>query len=136
MKKENLLFNLLFVVMFLFIGFCITTCGPAKIEQFVTIESNQTAFLVPLEGETEGGQQKLISIDYLNKNKIAAKRISLPLRSRKTGHGWWRYEWLPTMGVLTVNRTPVTREWTSDVKTGTTNIADNLSLPYLFFMGR
>lgn len=97
----------------------ITACGPAKIEQFVEIGEHQTAFLVPLEGASQSNQAKFMSIDYLNQNKVATKRVSLPLRKHVTGRMPWNYEWIPTMKVILVDRTPTTREWTSDKTTGT-----------------
>lgn len=97
----------------------IVSCGPAKVEQLVNIEANETAFLVPLEGAGKSGQNKFMSEEYLNTAKVATKRISLPLRKYDTGRMWWDYEWIPTMKVIKVNRQPVTREWTGKEDTGT-----------------
>jgi regulator of protease activity HflC (stomatin/prohibitin superfamily) len=96
-------------------------CGPHKTEKFVDIESNETAFLVPLEGASKSGQSQFMSIDYLNEVKVATKRVSLPLRRYDTGRMWYSYKWIPTMRVIKVNRLPVTREWTGDSRTGTSN---------------
>lgn len=93
--------------------------GPAELEQFAEISPSQTAFLVPLEGKTKTEQGKFMSVEYLNENKIATKRISLPLRKVDTGRLWYQYKYIPTMAVIAVDRTPVTREWTADTSTGT-----------------
>jgi hypothetical protein len=109
----------------LFVGFFllfIVACGSAKIEKFVEIKPHETAFLIPLEGATKAGQAKFMSVEYLEKAKVATKRISLPQRKHVTGR--WDsidYEWIPTVKVITVSRKPVTREWTADNTTGTSN---------------
>ena len=99
----------------------LVSCGPAKVEQFVEIGPSETGFLVPLEGQTKSGQKEFMSIEYLNDNKVAAKRISLPLRVVSTGRMPWDFKYIPTMAVIKVKRTPVTREWTGDEKTGSSN---------------
>ena len=105
---------------------CVAVClmsagcvGPAKVPPIVTIETNETAFLVPLEGATKENQAQFMSLDYLEKAKLATKRITIPIRQRRIGRGYWNYEWIPTMRVIKVDRTPVTREWTQDKETGT-----------------
>jgi len=102
-------------------------CGPAKIEPIKEIKENETAFLVPLEGaakDAEGNliQHKFMSVDYLNQAKVAAKRVVIPVRKRVVGK--WpkllgQFKWIPTMKVITVVRTPETREWTQEIETGT-----------------
>ena len=98
--------------------------GPYKEELMVDIESNETAFLVPLEGANKDSQGTFMSIDYLNNSKIASKRIILPQREVSTGRMYYSYKWIPTMRVIKVDRTPVTREWTSHPVAGTTAIDD------------
>lgn len=97
------------------------SCGPAKVERFDEIGTNETAFLVPLEGPSNASQAQFMSVDYLNENKVATKRISLPLRKHGIGRMWFSYEWIATMKVIKVNRMPVTREWTGDSTTGTSS---------------
>jgi len=87
--------------------------GPAKIDKYVEIRPNETAFVVPLEGDT-GKQKKMYSIDYLESRKVATKRIYLPLRKVSTGRWWWNYKWVPTVAVITVDRRPITFEWVGD----------------------
>lgn len=85
--------------------------------QKVEIKPNETAFLVPMYGANKSDQKKFMSIDYLEQNKVAQKLIIIP--SEKVDLGAHTYECLPTMKVITVDRTPVTREWTAEGKTGT-----------------
>lgn len=94
---------------------------PPKIEINETIETNETAFLVPLEGKSKEGQGKFMSVDYLEKAKVATKRITIPQRERKIGRFDHTIEWIPTMRLIKVNRLPVTREWTEEKTSGTSN---------------
>jgi len=102
--------------------------GPGKIEQFVQIGPNETAYVIPLEGASRSGQAKFDSVDFLEAKKVAAKRISLNLREKSTGRGWWNYEWIPTDMVIKVDRAPVTREWTSSPDTGTAKADQSLHM--------
>lgn len=122
MHKSIFRYQWILFILCLFMAINFASCmGPAKVEQFVEIEPNETAFLVPLEGASLSGQAEFMSIDYLNNAKVATKRISLPLRKHSTGRLWFDYQWIPTMRVIKVNRSPVTREWTGDTTTGTSS---------------
>lgn len=92
-------------------AFILTGCGPYPTEQAVEVKNNETAFVVPLEGDTKAKQVQFMSIDYLEKAKVATKRIVIPLRKRSTGRAWFDYEWIPLARVIVVDRSPVTREW-------------------------
>jgi len=72
-----------------------------------------------MEGATKDNQAAFMSEDYLRDAKVALKRIEIPQRQVSTGRMWWSEKWIPTMRVIVVNRTPVTREWTVDSNTGT-----------------
>ena len=85
-------------------------CGPAKVLPLSNIESNETAFVIPIEGDGKN-QEKFESIDFLTQHKVVSKRIEMPVRERSTGRWWWEYEWLPTVRVIKVDRSLVTREW-------------------------
>lgn len=91
-------------------------CGPAKLEKFEDIGPSETAFVVPLEGGTDSSQGKFDSVEYLEKKKVAIKRISLPQRERSTGRAWFNYEWIPSARVIKVDRAQVAREWTGNEK--------------------
>ena len=102
-------FTILFAVVIS--AFILTGCGPYPTEQAVEVKNNETAFVVPLEGDTKAKQAQFMSIDYLEKAKVATKRIVIPLRKRSTGRAWFDYEWIPLARVIVVDRSPVTREW-------------------------
>ncbi|NOR27663.1 MAG: hypothetical protein GQ540_03930 [Lutibacter sp.] len=84
--------------------------GPAKVDKYVEIKPNETAFVIPLEGATSD-QGKFDSVDFLAKKKVATKRIYLPLKKINTGRMYWNYKWVPTVRVITVDRKPITFTW-------------------------
>ena len=96
-------------------------CGPRPYqeEKFASITPNETAFVIPLEGATESKQGKFDSKEYLEHMKVAAKRINIPQRWHQTGRMANDGEWIPTVEIIKVDRSPVTREWTADNNTGT-----------------
>lgn len=83
---------------------------PYDTPEFYTIQPNQTAFLVPLEGDTKK-QASLDSEEFLKEAKVATKRVQIPHRWIQTGRFNWQGEWADTMRLITVDRMPVTREW-------------------------
>ena len=87
-------------------------CGPAELPVYVNVESNETAFVVPLEGDL-GKQVKFDSADALNQYKVATKRLQVPMRKSSTGREWWSYEFIPTVRVIKVSRAPITQSWFS-----------------------
>jgi hypothetical protein len=93
---------------------------PVRVDPIESIEPNETAFVIPLEMGTEN-QEKLESIEFLQANQVAAKRIVIPQRERKIGRFGYEIEWIPTVRVISVNRTPVTRSWTEETGTNTKN---------------
>jgi hypothetical protein len=97
----------------------LVACGPAQVEIVKEIKPNETAFLVSLEGDTKTDQNKFMSEEFLAKNKLAAKRVVIPQRTKSTGRWWWQYEWIPTALLITVDRQPVAREWTQSGKDAT-----------------
>jgi hypothetical protein len=91
--------------------FLLSACGPPNLEEVREIKPNETAFLIQLEGNAN--QQKMPSEQYLQQNMVAAKRVSIPHRELVTGRGPGEYTWIPTARLIVVDRSPITREWTS-----------------------
>ncbi len=89
----------------------LTACGPPKLEVYEEIEPNETAFVIPLEDNADA-QAKFESIEYLEKQRVAAKRIQTPTRQRTTGRLPWSYIYVPTVRVVRIDRTPISRQWT------------------------
>lgn len=107
------------VLMLVLVGTCLCGCvRPYDKPEFVTIEPHQTAFLIPLIGDTTN-QASFESEDMLMQAKVAAKEIQIPHRWVQTGRRSWRGEWRATMALIVVDRSPVTREWSSTKDIGT-----------------
>lgn len=109
--------NYLFVILISAIVF--GSCRPYHEDIYEEIEPNETAFVIPLEKGTKEDQAQLKSIDYLENQKVVAKRVYTPTIWHQTGRRHWRGEWIPTVKVIKVDRAPVTREWTDASETGT-----------------
>ena len=76
------------------------------------IDTSETGFLIPLEGD--GTQQaKFQSEDYLKQRKVAAKRVQITHRWSQEGRITTDGRWIPTVRLVKVNRSPITREWMS-----------------------
>lgn len=91
----------------------ITSCGvlgPAKVLPLKTVGPNETAFLIPLEGDSTK-QAKFESVDFLKTHKVMSKQIEIPVRQYDTGRMPWDFKWIPTVRLITVDRSLVTREW-------------------------
>lgn len=81
--------------------------------EFVVIEPSQTAFLVPLIGDTTN-QENFESEEMLNELKVATKEIQIPHRWVQTKRWSWQGEYKPSSRVIVVERKPETREWIND----------------------
>ena len=80
--------------------------------EFVTIEASQTAFLIPLIGDTND-QGAFESEELLLEAKIATKEIQIPHRWVQLGRREWNGEWRPSATLIVVERKPVSRSWES-----------------------
>ncbi len=92
---------------------------PYDTPTFVTIANNETAFVVPITGASKANQGKFNSSDFLNELKVATKRIQIPHMWVQTGRMPNVGEWIDTVRVLRVDRSPESREWTVDSTSGT-----------------
>lgn len=117
MKKLITLVLVLVMSCTLFTG-CIK---PYDKPEFVTIEPHQTAFLIPLIGDT-GNQASFESEEMLMEAKVAAKEIQIPHRWVQTGRLHWLGEYRDTMALIVVDRSPVTREWSASKDMGTSAV--------------
>jgi hypothetical protein len=101
------------VVMAVAAGALLGGCGNAP--EVVEIKPNETAFLIQMDGNSKN-QKAFMSEEYLTENKVASKRIVIPYVDLPGGR--WGQRVLAAK-LITVDRTPVTREWTRSDKTGT-----------------
>ncbi len=79
---------------------------------------NESAFWIPDVGANKDAQAKFMSEEYLNENKIAAKRFQIP-HAKVVGSSWTSDYFGPAGRLIVVDRTPYAREWTKDGTRGT-----------------
>ena len=100
-------------LMLITICMCFTGCRkPYDKPEFVTIEASQTAFLIPLIGDTSN-QASFESEELLLQAKVATKEIQIPHRWVQTGRRHWIGNWRPSATLIIVERKPVSRSWES-----------------------
>lgn len=105
------------VAVLLFVVMSLTGCmKPPITEKSEEVKNNETAFVIQLEGNA---QAKVNSLEQLEKLRVSAKRIMISQRYKKVGRMWWQAIVIPTVKVIKVDRSPVTREWSADESTGT-----------------
>jgi hypothetical protein len=110
--KKTLTSTPLMVVFMLSLG-VLSGCG--KQPEIVEIKPNETAFLIQMDGNSKN-QKAFMSEEYLAENKVASKRVIIPYVDIPGGAFFQR---ALAAKLITVDRAPVTREWTRSEKTGT-----------------
>lgn len=108
-------FKKLVVLLLVIIMTCTMFTGcrkPYDKPEFVTIEASQTAFLIPLVGDTTT-QSAFESEELLAEAKVATKEIQIPHRWVQMGRRHWYGEWKPSATLIVVERKPVSRSWES-----------------------
>ncbi|MEI7731171.1 MAG: SPFH domain-containing protein [Verrucomicrobiota bacterium] len=85
--------------------------------EYVEIDTSDTGFLIPLEGDTTQ-QARFESEEYLKQRKVAAKRVQITHRWSQEGRLSHDGRWIATVRLVKVNRSPITREWTTTQTTG------------------
>ncbi len=90
---------------------------PVKLE---VIAPNEEGFLIPLAGDTKK-QVSTASEEFLRESLVLTKQVRIPMQWIQTG--WYDHqgEWKDAAILIKVDRTPVTREWTADPNSGTSN---------------
>ena len=115
--------KIVLVVLMLVMVMSLTGCRkPYDKPEFVTIEASQTAFLIPLAGDTSD-QGAFESEELLLEAKVATKEIQIPHRWVQTGRQSWSGEWRPSATLIVVERKPVSRSWNSGTSTVTSTSA-------------
>lgn len=84
--------------------------------EFVEVDTSETGFLIPLEGDS-AQQEKFQSEEYLIQRKVATKRVQITHRWIQEGRFPTDGRWIPTVRLVKVNRSPVTRTWTTPQNT-------------------
>ena len=70
-------------------------CRPYNTPKYTEIKSNETAFMIPLEGDIKT-QTKFQSVEFLNQNMIAAQRVEIPRRWVQKGYAYWSGDFIDT----------------------------------------
>lgn len=105
--------KIILVILMLVMVMALTGCRkPYDKPEFVTIEASQTAFLIPLIGDT-GDQGVFESEELLLEAKVATKEIQIPHRWVQLGRASYNGEWRPSATLIVVERKPVSRSWES-----------------------
>ena len=98
---------------------CLTGCvRPYDVPEFITIQASQTAFLIPLVGDSSN-QAAFESEALLLEHKVATKEIQIPHRWVQTGRADWDGEYRASATLIIVERKPVSRSWESGDSTAT-----------------
>ncbi len=116
-RSKVLLISLILLIIIVMLLF--TSCKAYDEPEYVTIEASQTAFLVPLVGDTTQ-QDVFASEELLAQAMVATKQVQIPHMWVQTGHNAIDGYWKPTMRLIVVERKPETRQWTSISGAGTT----------------
>lgn len=92
---------------------CTGCFKPYDKPEYCEIKTSETAFVIPLDGDTTN-QAKFESAKFLESKKISTKRIQIPHRWVQTGRFSNDGNYIDTIKVIVVDRSPVTRIWKSD----------------------
>jgi hypothetical protein len=79
---------------------------------------NESAFFIPDIGANKESQTQFGSEEYLQEQKIPAKRFVVP-HAKLPGSAWISNYYVPTGRLIIVDRTPYSREWVSQAHRGT-----------------
>ena len=114
--------KLLVLLSILVVALGLTGCmKPYDVPEFLTVEASQTAYLIPLVGDTSD-QGSFGSEALLEESKVATKEVQIPHRWVQTGRHSSTGEWRASAKLIIVERKPETREWTQSTDTGTTSV--------------
>jgi len=81
---------------------------------------NESAFYIPDVGANKDNQARFGSMEYLESNKVAAKRFTIP-HVKFSGSGTWADFYVPAGRLIVVDRTPYNREWVAARDRGTSS---------------
>jgi len=95
---------------------------PFEPVQLETINPNEEAFLLPLVGDVKA-QTSTNNEEYLRSNLVYTKQVKVPQQWVQKGFETLgpNGNWKPAAILVKVDKSPVTREWTADPNSGTSN---------------
>ena len=94
--------------------------------EWIEIQSNQSAFAIPVVGDTKSTQTSYGSKNYLEEKKVASKRFQVP-HSLIRNPGWASDYYVPAVKLIIVDRTPYMREWRDEPNRGTSREAQGFA---------
>lgn len=107
----------------IFLSFGMTGCmKPFKPIKLEAIESHEVAFMIPYL--QDGATQKTTNNEEFFKQKLVfAQQVTIPQQWVQRGYEFVGYngEWRDAAVLIKVDTSPVTREWTADPDSGTSN---------------
>lgn len=103
-----------------FLTGCLRGYEPQKYEVINTYEEG---FMLPFTDDAEK-QTSSNNEEYLAKNLVYAQQIRIPQRWIQTGYLPGSGDYRDAALFIKVDKSPVTREWTADIATGTSNKVD------------
>jgi hypothetical protein len=86
--------------------------------EWIEIGANESAFMMPMTGANKTNQSKFGSIEYLDENKVAAKRVQIP-HAKADNTSMFTDYYVATHRVYILDRTPYTRDWNNAADKGT-----------------
>ena len=101
---------------------CVGCWRPFEPIQLETINPNEEAFLLPLLGDVKD-QKSTNNEEYLRANLVFTKQVKIPQQWVQKGFETFgpNGDWKPAALLVKVNKSPVTREWTADPNSGTSD---------------
>lgn len=104
---------------------CVNLIGCAKPFEPVKLEvigTNEEGFLIPYTGDSKK-QASTNNEEFLRANLVATKQIRIPQQWVPVGYEriFWNGDWQDAAKLIKVDKSPVTREWTADAGSGTSN---------------
>ena len=104
-------------VAFLAIG--LSSCKPYNKPIYVEVKPSETVYVIPLVGDTKD-QAKMDSSKYEEFKKLGVKRIQVPMEWISLGRTSGNGKYIPTIRVIKVDRSSVTRWWSKESDKGST----------------
>jgi hypothetical protein len=101
---------------------CTGCWRPFEPVQLETISPNEEAFLLPFVGDVKE-QTSTNNEEYLRANLVYTKQVRIPQQWVQKGYETFgpNGSWKPAAILVKVDKSPVTREWTADPNSGTSN---------------
>ena len=89
--------------------------------EFFMIQANQSAFAIPVVGDTKNTQTNFGSKKFLDDAKVATKRFMVPHTMVRNPNWGTSDYYVPSVLLILVDRTPYMREWRDENDRGTSS---------------